>query len=103
MRYILTRCVERAPSVLLLENLDTLAKSVSDHSQNGEYYNQISDIIKYMISMYTENCAISVIATVTNINNLNQRLYTSRGNHIFGKMYKIPDLTKVCDQEKVYV
>lgn len=52
-----------------------------------------------MITMYTESCAITVIATVTNINNLNQRLYTSRGNHIFGKMFKIPDLTKVCPKK----
>ncbi|XP_031632309.1 peroxisome biogenesis factor 1 [Contarinia nasturtii] len=95
LRIILTRCVERSPSVLLLDNLDSLVKSVtSDHSQNSDYYNQVSDIVKYMIATYTENCSIFVIATVTNINNLNQRLYTSRGNHLFGKMYKIPELTK---------
>lgn len=95
LRNILTRCVERAPSILLLENLDSLAKSVTDHSQNGDYYNQVSDMIKCLIETYTENCPISIIATVTNIKNMNQRLYTTRGNHIFGKIYKIPNLTKV--------
>lgn len=91
----MTRCVERAPSILLLENLDALAKSVTDHSQNGDYYNQVSDIIKCLIETYTENCPISIIATVTNTKNMNQRLYTTRGNHIFGKTHKIPNLTKV--------
>lgn len=95
MRNILVNCVERAPSVLLLENLDTLAKTTNEHSQNADYYNQVSDIIKNLIGMYTSKQAISVIATVTSINNLNHRIYTSRGNHAFEKMFKISDLLKV--------
>lgn len=94
LRSILTKCVERSPSLLVLDNLDAMAKIASDHSQNSDYYNQISDTIKYMISTFTSNNAVSVIATVTNLSNLNKRIYTSRGNHIFEKIYKILDLTK---------
>lgn len=96
LRNSLTKCVENAPSILLLENLDSIAKAMTDHSQNAaEYYNNVSDLIRNLIDAYTKHCAISVIATVSNINHLNRRLYTSRGNHIFETIYKIPDLSKV--------
>lgn len=92
LRNILSKCVERAPSILLLENLDVLAKSTTEHTQNADYFNQVSEIIRQLIRIYTENTNIFVIATVTSICNLNQRLFTSRGN---GKVFKISDLTKV--------
>lgn len=95
LRTILGKCVERAPSILLLENLDALAKNPNEHSQNGDYYNQVSEIIKHLITTYTENTSVSIIATVANINQLNSRLYTSRGNHLFGEIYKISDMSKV--------
>lgn len=78
-----------------MENLDTLAKSTNDHTQNGDYYNQVSEIIKHLIETYTENSGILVIGTVMNISNLNQRLHTSRGNQSYGKLFKISELTKV--------
>lgn len=78
-----------------MENLDALAKSANEHTQNGEYYNQVSEIIKNLIGIYTVNTSVVVIGTVTNIGNLNQRLYTSRGNQAYGKIYKISELSKV--------
>lgn len=95
LRSILSRCVERAPAVLLLDNLDMLAKKVVEHAHDGEYYNRVSDVIQQLITTYTANNGITVIATIGNKNNLNQRLYTSRGNHLFQKVYKVPDLQKV--------
>lgn len=96
LRQILSRCTEQAPSILLLDNLDTLAHSVVEHTHDAEYYNRVSDIIQHLIMEYTESNPITVIATITNKNSLNQRLYTSRGKHLFQKIYKIPDLEKVC-------
>lgn len=98
LRNVLTKCVQRQPSLLILDNLDTLAKFVSDHSQNSEYYNQVSEAITYMISNFISENTVSVIATITSLNNLNNRIYSPRGNHIFGRVYKILDLTKVCVQ-----
>lgn len=92
---MLSRCVERAPSILVMENLDALAKCVNEHTQNGEYYNQVSEIIKNLIGMYSVNTKVVVIGTVTSISNLNQRLYTSRGNQAYGKIFKISELSKV--------
>lgn len=95
LRAILSRCVERAPAILLLDNLDTLAKTVVEHSHDGDYYNRVSDVIQHLILSYTSQNGISVIATIGSKSNLNQRLYTSRGNHLFQKVYKVPDLQKV--------
>lgn len=78
-----------------MENLDALAKSANEHTQNGEYYNQVSEIIKNLIGIYTLNTKVVVIGTVSNISNLNQRLYTSRGNQAYGKIFKISELSKV--------
>lgn len=98
LRHILSRCVEQAPSILLLDNLDTLAHSVVEHTHDGEYYNRVSDIIQHLIVEYTENNPITIIATISNKSSLNQRLYTSRGKHLFQKIYKVPDLEKVIRQ-----
>lgn len=95
LRHILSRCVEQAPSILLLDNLDMLAHSVVEHTHDGEYYNRVSDIIQHLIVEYTENNPITVIATISNKSSLNQRLYTSRGKHLFQKIYKVPGLEKV--------
>lgn len=78
-----------------MENLDALAKCVNEHTQNGEYYNQVSEIIKNLIGMYSVNTKVVVVGTVTSISNLNQRLYTSRGNQVYGKIFKISELSKV--------
>lgn len=87
--------MEQAPAVLLLDNLDMLAHSVIEHSHDNEYYNRVSDVIQHLIMEYTEVNSITVIATITSKNNLNQRLYTSRGKHLFQKIYKLPELEKV--------
>lgn len=78
-----------------MDNLDALTKSANEHTQNGDYFNQVSEIIKNLIGIYTVNASVVVIGTVTNISNLNQRLYTSRGNQTFGKIHKISELSKV--------
>lgn len=80
---------------MLLDNLDALAKNVVEHTHDGDYYNRVSDVIQQLIKCYTQTNAITVIATIASKSNLNQRLYTCRGNHIFQKMYKVPDLSKV--------
>lgn len=92
---MLSRCIEYAPSILILDNLDTLAHSAMEHTQDNEYYNRVADIMQHMIMDYANRNPITVIATITNKNNLNKRLYTSRGRHLFQKLYKIPELEKV--------
>lgn len=95
LRNIFLRCIQRAPSIIVFENLDSLVKATSDQVQSGEYYGHVSDMLRHFISMYTNQFCISVIATVSDLNNLNHRLYNVRGNILFGKIYRISSLSRV--------
>lgn len=92
---MLSRCIEYGPSVLILDNLDALAHSSMEHTQDNEYYNRVADIMQHMLMDYANRTPITIIATITSKNSLNKRLYTSRGRHLFQKLYKISELEKV--------
>lgn len=49
-------------------------------------------MIKTLIKEFTASNPISVIATVSNLNNLNRRVYSSRGEHLFQTTIKLPEL-----------
>lgn len=95
MRSTLIKCLEHSPAILVLHNLDILAQKVVEQSQDSDYYNRVSDVITQLITEFTENHAIAVIVTVFNKNNLNDRIYTPRGEHIFQTIYTIPNLETV--------
>ncbi len=40
LRMLLTSCMMNAPSILLLDNLDTLTQIAAENSQDGEYFNR---------------------------------------------------------------
>lgn len=40
LRILLTSCMMNAPSILVLDNLDTLTQIAAEHSQDGEYFNR---------------------------------------------------------------
>lgn len=94
LRQIFVNCLNYNPSILVLDNLDILAKSTMDNGQEGDYFNRVSDIIACLIHEFTKNSALVVLATVSNISNLNKRIYTSRGRHEFQTVYTIPPLQK---------
>lgn len=88
------------PSILLLDNLDMLTVTVNEQTQEGDYFNRISDVIHNLILEYTRNSSISIIATVSNIANLNKRVYTSRGRHLFQQILQLPEFEKT-DREGI--
>lgn len=92
LRNIFISCMNYNPAILLLDNVDMLAHTVGEHSQDTDYFNRISDIIQSLILEFTPRNSISIIATVSSIANLNKRIYTSRGRHIFHNITTIPDL-----------
>lgn len=59
------------------------------------FWYRVSDVIKFLIEEFTKNNSISVIATVTNLSNLNRRIYSSRGHHLFNYIINLPNLDKV--------
>lgn len=84
---------------MVLENLEVLAHSTNDQTtMDSEYYNRIGDTIHQLIYQYTYNYPIAVIATATDIFNLNSRLIAFRGRHIFPKQIILPTL-QLSDRE----
>lgn len=76
-----------------MENLDILAHSSGEQqTHDGEYYSRIADVVQHLIIEYTSSNAVAVIATVSDVQSLNKRLYTPRGRHLFHKITRIPDL-----------
>lgn len=93
LRCIFTTCLQNAPSIVVLENLDVLAHASGDQpTQDGEYYNRIADTVHQLILQYTSSNPIAVIATVNDIQSLNKRLYSPRGRHLFQTVIKLPNL-----------
>lgn len=66
-----------------------------EQTQDGDYYNRVADVIQQLIIEYTHSSPIAIIATVANKSNLNERIYTPRGKHLFHTIYKITNLEKV--------
>lgn len=84
---------------MVLENLEVLAHSTNDQTtMDSEYYNRIGDTIHQLIYQYTYNYPIAVIATATDVFNLNSRLIAFRGRHIFPKQIILPTL-QLSDRE----
>lgn len=40
LRILLTSCMMNAPSILVLDNLDTLTQIAAENSHDGEYFNR---------------------------------------------------------------
>lgn len=57
-------------------------------------------MIKALIKEYTRDNAVTVIATVSNLANVNKRVYHSRGEHLFQYVIKLPEL-ELWDRESV--
>ncbi|XP_055855534.1 uncharacterized protein LOC129918818 [Episyrphus balteatus] len=96
LREIFTTCLQNAPAIVVLENLDVLAHSTGDQpTQDSEYYNRIADIVQHLIVEYTATNPISVIATVSSLKKLNRRLYSPRGRHLFQTIAKVPTLGRL--------
>ncbi|XP_016997574.2 peroxisomal ATPase PEX1 isoform X1 [Drosophila takahashii] len=95
LRNIFTSCLQHAPAIVVLENLDVLAHSAGEQSsQDGEYYNRMADTVHQLIVQYTSNNAIAVIATVNELQTLNKRLSSPRGRHVFQTVARLPSLER---------
>ncbi|EDW72705.2 uncharacterized protein Dwil_GK17038 [Drosophila willistoni] len=95
LRNIFTSCLQHAPAIVVIENLDVLAHAAGEQSsQDGEYYNRMADTVHQLIMQYTTNNAIAVIATVNELQSLNKRLSSPRGRHVFQTVARLPNLER---------
>ncbi|XP_034480754.1 peroxisome biogenesis factor 1 [Drosophila innubila] len=95
LRNIFTSCLQHAPAIVVLENLDVLAHAAGEQtSQDGEYFNRMADTVHQLIMQYTSSNAIAVIATVSELQTLNKRLRAPRGRHLFQTIARLPSLER---------
>uniref|UniRef100_A0A8D8AHR0 Peroxisomal ATPase PEX1 n=2 Tax=Culex pipiens TaxID=7175 RepID=A0A8D8AHR0_CULPI len=95
LRHFLYLCMFHGPAVIHLEGLDVLTHQAGEqNTQDAEYHNKVSDVIRKQIDEFTSVNPISVIATVGSVSTLNRRLFSSRGFHLFHHIYRVPNLDK---------
>lgn len=95
LRQAFNQCLLHYPSILVLDTLDYLTQAEGEQpGQDADYYNKVSDLVRDVIVEYTDSTHITVIATVTSLENLNKRIFPRKGYHIFHKVIQIPQLDK---------
>ncbi|XP_035901380.1 peroxisome biogenesis factor 1 isoform X1 [Anopheles stephensi] len=95
LRHALYLCMFHSPAVLFMDGLDVLTHQPGDqNTPDAEYHNKVSDVIRKQIEEFTSNNPIAVIASISSSSNLNRRLHSSRGYHLFQQLVKIPNLDK---------
>ncbi|XP_061513544.1 peroxisomal ATPase PEX1 [Anopheles gambiae] len=95
LRHTLYLCMFHSPAVLFMDGLDVLAHQPGDqNTPDAEYHNKVSDMIRKQIEEFTGNNPIAVIASISSSSNLNRRLHSSRGYHLFQQHVKLPNLDK---------
>uniref|UniRef100_A0A182Q4W1 Peroxisomal ATPase PEX1 n=1 Tax=Anopheles farauti TaxID=69004 RepID=A0A182Q4W1_9DIPT len=95
LRHAFYLCMFHSPAILFMDGLDVLTHQPGDqNTPDAEYHNKVSDVIRKQIEEFTYNNPIAVIASISNASNLNCRLHSSRGYHLFQQLVKIPNLDK---------
>lgn len=96
MRGMLMSCLQAAPAVYIVFNLDSLAAQSHDenHTQETEYLQKLSNSIRYMLEEFTHDYGhhVSILVTVSKLSNLNKVLYRSFGYYLFRSVVRIPNL-----------
>lgn len=96
MKSMLMSCLQTAPSVYIVFNLDSLAAiSHEEHqTQEGEYLQKLSNSIRHLLEDFTHDYGnlVSVLVTVSKLSNVNKLLYRSFGYYLFKNVVKIPSL-----------
>ncbi|XP_015435576.1 PREDICTED: peroxisome biogenesis protein 1 [Dufourea novaeangliae] len=94
----LTECIYYQPSVLFLDDLESITNaSTNDEENTPDAMNaaRITDMFINMVTQYQETYHVSVIATCAGVNRIGQKLRPARGSHFFRTVLSIPNLEKV--------
>lgn len=96
MKSMLMSCLQTAPSVYIVFNLDSLAAQSLDenHTQESEYLQKLANSIRHMLEEFTHDYGnfVSVLVTVSKLSGLNKNLHKSFGYYLFKNIVKIPNL-----------
>ncbi|XP_076671558.1 peroxisomal biogenesis factor 1 isoform X3 [Andrena cerasifolii] len=94
----LTECAYYQPSVLFLDDLESITNaSMNDEENSPDAINaaRIADMLVNTVTQYQEAHYVSTIATCAGVNRIGQKLRPARGSHFFRTVLSIPNLEKV--------
>nr|XP_003707760.1 PREDICTED: peroxisome biogenesis factor 1 [Megachile rotundata]XP_012151141.1 PREDICTED: peroxisome biogenesis factor 1 [Megachile rotundata]XP_012151142.1 PREDICTED: peroxisome biogenesis factor 1 [Megachile rotundata] len=93
----LNECVYYEPSVLFLDDIESITNaSTNDEENTPDATNaaRITDILINTVTQYQESHYVSVIATCAGVGKIGQKLRPARGCHFFRTVLTIPNLEK---------
>ncbi|CAK9814659.1 Peroxisome biogenesis factor 1 [Anthophora plagiata] len=93
----LTECIYYEPSVLFLDDLESITNaSANDEENTPDAINaaRITDMLINTVIQYQEVHRVSLIATCASISRIGQKLRPARGCHFFRTVLSIPNLEK---------
>ncbi|KAK9306176.1 hypothetical protein QLX08_003068 [Tetragonisca angustula] len=94
----LTECIYYQPSILFLDDLESVTSaSMNDEENTPDAMNaaRITDMLINTVMQYQECYQVSVIATCVSVSRIGQKLRPARGCHFFRTILSIPNLEKV--------
>ncbi|KYN44445.1 Peroxisome biogenesis factor 1 [Trachymyrmex septentrionalis] len=95
---VMHECVYYQPSILFLDNLESITNaSVNDEENTIDATNasRITDMLIKTVKQYQECHYISIVATCANVSKIGSRLRPVRGAQFFRTVLQIPNLEKV--------
>lgn len=95
---IINECLCHQPSILFLDDLDSITNSSTTASQNDVVKtinaSRIADMLINTITKYQDSHYISIVATCADVSKIDSRLRPARGVQFFRTILKIPSLEK---------
>lgn len=99
MRSYLMNCVATSPSVLVINNLDSLANQTQDEqqTQESEYLKKLSNNIRHLLEEFTHDYGshVSILVTVEKMADINKILFHSFGYYLFKNVFNISNLASL--------
>lgn len=95
---VMNECVYYQPSILFLDNLESITNaSLNDEENTIDATNasRITDMLYNSAMQYQESHYISVVATCANVNKIGSKLRPTRGAQFFRTILQIPNVEKV--------
>ncbi|KAL6424824.1 hypothetical protein ACFW04_010032 [Cataglyphis niger] len=94
----MNECVYYQPSILFLDDLESITNaSLNDEENTIDATNasRITDMLFNIVTQYQECHYISIVATCVNVNKIGSKLRPARGVQFFRTILQIPNLEKV--------
>ncbi|XP_070158629.1 peroxisomal ATPase PEX1 isoform X1 [Polyergus mexicanus] len=94
----MNECVYYQPSILFLDDLESITNaSLNDEENTIDATNasRIADMLFNIITQYQESHYISIVATCVSVNKIGSKLRPARGVQFFRTVLQIPNLEKV--------